>query len=172
MAHLNVENGALLGHEIALGESQTIGRLARNEICVEDSRMSRQNTRIYRLGRRWMVEDLDSKNGTFLNGNQIDKAMLSDGDELRVGETLFRFTADENFAADEISLEDPADVKIGDKPLTFSKHAKEDATQTSFLFLRQDLGQRDGGFRFLIIIGLLLVMGGLFWLVQMLVAKG
>ena len=170
MARLIARNGVLKDRDFVLGESQTIGRLSANEIPVEDTRMSRKNSRVYRLGRRWMVEDLGSKNGTFLNGNRIEKAVLTDADELRIGETLFDFVADADLAGDEIVLEEVGGMEVRDRPLSYSPFAKEDATQTSFLWLRQDMGQRDGGFRLLVFLGLLLVAGGLFWLVQMLIS--
>ncbi len=169
MARLIVKNGVLKDREFILGESQTIGRLGANEIPIEDTRMSRRNSRVYRLGRRWMVEDLESKNGTFLNGNKIEKAVLTDDDELRVGETLLQFLADAELEGDEIVIENPAEMRVGDRPLSYSPFAKEDATQTSFLWLKQDMGQRDGGFKVLVFLGLVLVAAGLFWLVQLLI---
>ena len=108
MARLVVKSGSDRGHEFPLAETQSIGRLARNEIAIDDTRMSRSNTRVYRLGKRWMVEDLKSKNGTFLNGKTILKSVLNDNDEIRVGETHFSFIAEaqlDNFGNEEISLE-------------------------------------------------------------------
>ena len=42
---------------------------------------------------RWAVEDLKSKNGTFLCGNKIERHLLGDGDELRIGRTRVTFKA-------------------------------------------------------------------------------
>lgn len=184
MARLIVKNGSLKGQEYELTASQVIGRLPSNEIPVTDTRMSRRNTRIVNRAGRWWVEDLESKNGTFLNGESIDKAPLEESDELRVGETLFSFIGG-GAATSPAAAAPPAfdvvaeprmkdvevrssDIGIGDKPLTFSKHAGD--TRTSLVWLRQDLGQRDGAFRFLLYAGVVLLMVGLFWLIQLLVA--
>ena len=178
MARLVVKNGVARGMEFPLQESQTIGRLAKNGIPIEDSRMSRENSRVYKLGRRWLLEDLQSKNGTFLNGQKVDKAVLSEGDEIRVGETHFSLVfdpGDEAAGAEVVSAPGEISSKemgISSKALSYSKHAGDDATKTSFLWIRQDLGQREGGFRYLIYIGVILFAAGLFFLIQMLIADG
>ena len=171
------------GQEFELLAQQTIGRLPSNEIAVADTRMSRRNTRIVNRAGSWWVEDLESKNGTFLNGETVDKARLTEADELRVGETIFAFVAGGSAdiepvvataapaaapSFDDISIGSADDVRVKDQPLSYSRHAGE--TQTSMVWLRQDLGQRDGAFRILMIAGVLLFMAGLFWLVQTLVA--
>lgn len=174
MARLVVKNGVARGQEFPLMESQVIGRLAKNGIPIEDTRMSRENTRVYKLGRRWLVEDLSSKNGTFLNGSKVEKGVLSESDEIRVGETHFTLVLDEYDRA-ENPPEDPSalsskDMGISKKALSYSKFASDDATQTSFLWMRQDLGQREGSFRFLILLGIVLFAVGLFFLMQMIFA--
>lgn len=180
MARLIVKNGSMKGREFELLAQQTIGRLPSNEIAVSDTRMSRRNTRIVNRAGKWWVEDLDSKNGTYLNGESIDKAPLTDDDELRVGETFFALVGGEQEppavvvaaaqgapSADDIEI-GSANIRIKENPLTFSKHAGD--TRTSMVWLRQDLGQRDGPFRFFVYAGVVLIMGGLFWLIQMFIA--
>ena len=181
MPRLVVISGSEKGREFVLKASQTIGRLADNDIPVSDSRMSRQNTRIVQRGSQWFVEDMESKNGTVLNGAAVKAAPLADNDEVRVGETYFSFLADEPVTGSVPPTATPADIRpadlgspaevrrAGDDALRYSRYAGEN-TKTSFLWLRQDLGQRDGAFRALLLIGLLLVMAGIFWLIQMLVA--
>ncbi len=176
MARLVVKNGVERGKEFLLQESQTIGRLSKNGIPIEDSRMSRENSRVYKLGRRWLLEDLSSKNGTFLNGSKIEKAVLTEGDEIRVGETHFSLVFDDvekQLTNDQVGVEGMSAKEVGtsSKALSYSKFAGDDATKTSFLWIRQDISQRDGGFRFLIILGVILFTAGIFFLVQMLVAS-
>ena len=173
MARLVVKNGVARGKEFSLVDTQTIGRLAKNEIPIEDSRMSRANSRVYRLGVRWLIEDLSSKNGTYLNSARIEKAVLSEGDEIRIGETYFDFVLDAADRADADAVTAGAikadGMGVSDRHLSFSRYAGEDATKTSFLWIRQDLGQREGSFRYLIYAGVLLFAVGLFFLVQMLI---
>ncbi len=172
MALLIVKNGAARGSEFPLQDSNTIGRLAKNGIPIEDSRMSRENSRVYKLGHRWLIEDLNSKNGTFLNGNKIEKAVLTDGDEIRVGETHFSLVFDESDHPQEVAVSNDVNAKdmgISSKALSYSKFSGGDATQTSFHWIRQDLSQRDGGFRYLILLGAILFAVGLFFLIQIVI---
>lgn len=54
--------------------------------------MSRQHCRIEPDGERWLVVDLDSRNGTFVNGRRISRHHLRDGDRLHVGDSVLIFT--------------------------------------------------------------------------------
>ena len=189
MARIVVISGAEKGREYELRPSQVIGRLKSNEIPIADTRMSRENTRIFRQGRSWVLQDLDSKNGTFLNGSKIEAQTLSDNDEIRVGETWFSFLADED-AVEQLSsssIRPPSlgDIevattsgkrqsssgKVSDKHLSYSKYSGLERTNTSFFSLRQDISQRSGSFRILVFIGVGLIAIGLFWLIQMLVGQ-
>jgi DNA-binding response OmpR family regulator len=69
-----------------LGQSSTtIGRWEDNDIVVDDRWVSRYHARIRREGDHYVVEDLASKNGTFVNGRRItEPTVLSDGDRVQV----------------------------------------------------------------------------------------
>ena len=70
----------------------TIGRAVECDIVIASKNISRENTRIRRDGRRWLVEDLNSTNGTYLNGERIISPMdLRDGDSIKVGDVTFLF---------------------------------------------------------------------------------
>jgi DNA-binding NtrC family response regulator len=56
---------------------------------VADSWMSATHVRINDVLGRWTLEDLGSKNGTFVNSQRVTRAVLSDGDVLEVGRTFF-----------------------------------------------------------------------------------
>lgn len=81
--------------EIALGEGENlIGRSREAVIRISSSRVSRCHARIRVAGGRAVLEDLESKNGTFLWGRRIQGPVgLSDGDEICVGRDvmIFRF---------------------------------------------------------------------------------
>lgn len=63
----------------------TIGRWADNDVVVDDRWVSRYHAHIRRDGERYLVEDLDSKNGTLVNGQRITGPVaLADGDEVQV----------------------------------------------------------------------------------------
>ncbi len=59
------------GHQIDLEPVTTIGRGPTNTVVLEDSRISSEHMRITYHDRQWWVEDLGSRNKTFLNGNQV-----------------------------------------------------------------------------------------------------
>jgi DNA-binding response OmpR family regulator len=63
-----------------------------NEIVVASKRVSREHALIKRQGRRFFLEDLNSTNGTFLNGERVlEPIELRDGDRLEIGEVLLIF---------------------------------------------------------------------------------
>lgn len=73
-------------HDIALkGERVLIGRLSDCDICIEDANISRSHAAFVREGDGWAIEDLDSTNGTFLNGERVTHVRLRDGDNVGVG---------------------------------------------------------------------------------------
>jgi Nif-specific regulatory protein len=68
-----------------------IGRDEENGLAVPDPSISRRHCTLRWTAAGWWVYDLDSFNGTFLNGERVQEAALHDGDRLRAGETEFLF---------------------------------------------------------------------------------
>jgi DNA-binding winged helix-turn-helix (wHTH) protein len=79
--------------EIALEEGETVlGRDPDARAFIDHTSVSRQHARIVIAGDRATVEDLRSKNGTFLGGKKLDSPTpLSDGDELKLGSVSLTF---------------------------------------------------------------------------------
>jgi two-component system, cell cycle response regulator len=74
-------------------EEFSIGRHPDNQICIDDQGLSRQHVRIRRAGGAVLVEDLNSSNGTFVNGERITSRRLQNGDTVQLGPRIcFRFT--------------------------------------------------------------------------------
>jgi transcriptional regulator of acetoin/glycerol metabolism len=73
-----------------------VGRVAGEGVfVVDDDRVSRRHTRITRRGEGVRVTDLDSRNGTFVDGKRVtDETFSRLPRVLRVGQTIFRFTPD------------------------------------------------------------------------------
>ncbi|MFL7871589.1 MAG: FHA domain-containing protein [Anaerolineales bacterium] len=69
-----------------------MGRAVENEIVVLDKRSSREHAVIRREGRKVFLEDQNSTNGTYLNGERLLQVVqLRDGDQIKVGDVAFVF---------------------------------------------------------------------------------
>src|SRR5262249_46350983 len=147
MSSLNAIAGPLKGAVFNLSvEEVTIGRLTSNQLCVGDASVSRQHCVIRSCKGGYKLRDLGSNNGTFVNGNRIVERLLTDGDKIRVGDTVFCFSLREEVPAErELNLPDdglvantaverPASDRAetavqrlfaaGDEPDEFAKYAK------------------------------------------------
>jgi DNA-binding NtrC family response regulator len=62
-----------------------LGRDADCDVTLDAPLISRQHARLRRTGSSWFIEDLDSRNGTNLNGEAIKQAAITKGDVLRIG---------------------------------------------------------------------------------------
>ncbi|MHC4176941.1 MAG: SpoIIE family protein phosphatase [Planctomycetota bacterium] len=75
-------------------ESSILGRHPDCDIVLESGAVSRQHARVTCAAGEYYVEDLGSRNGTFVNGRAIvDRQLLTDGDQLGICELLFSFHA-------------------------------------------------------------------------------
>ena len=56
-----------------------------NDLAFDDDTVSRRHARIFREGTHYYIEDLNSKNHTYVNDQRVRKARLKDGDEIKIG---------------------------------------------------------------------------------------
>lgn len=103
-----------------------IGRAPDNDIHIPlDRKMSRQHTKILKMGNRYFLEDLGSTNGTFLYGSKLSQRMeLFHGDHFVCGETTFRFAVKEQ----DLPREDATVVVSAPEELVssvFATHLRE-----------------------------------------------
>jgi hypothetical protein len=77
-------------HQIE-GDTATLGRGDTNDIDIEDAKASKEHCRIERVGQRWKLVDLESKNGTKVNGDFKNRAWLGHGDVVQIGTAEMRF---------------------------------------------------------------------------------
>lgn len=91
-----------------VGESYNLGRGDDNDIVINDDLASREHALIERVAVpgevRYLIRDLGSTNGTFVNHKQISEQALNDGDVIRLGQTFLRFSLHEKG--------DPAETKV------------------------------------------------------------
>jgi sigma-B regulation protein RsbU (phosphoserine phosphatase) len=70
----------------------TIGRSARNDVCIPDPFASRVHAEVRREGDVYILQDLGSANGTLFNGARVEAALtLATGDRIQIGETEIEF---------------------------------------------------------------------------------
>lgn len=82
----------------ALENDNRIGRSRKCNIRIDDDALSGVHCRIYKADGAFFVEDADSENGTFLNGEDVSDEVveLIDGDKLSVGSMMFLFVKSED----------------------------------------------------------------------------
>lgn len=86
---LEIVEGADAGRRVELEAPLTVGRAADADLVLADELVSRRHARVRQRGAGAVVEDLGSRNGTFVNGNQIHgPTRLVPGDQLQLGVTL------------------------------------------------------------------------------------
>ena len=85
---LSVQNLALKEYSLADGANLTIGRVQGNDIVLKDTTVSRLHAIISVKGRKMLVSDQGSKNGTIVNGTRVMSAELSHGDIVRIGKNF------------------------------------------------------------------------------------
>lgn len=75
-----------------------VGREVQCSIMLNDNSVSRQHTSVTRLAEGYLLKDMGSSNGTFVNGHRVQEALLKDGDRISIGDCEFWFEApaDEN----------------------------------------------------------------------------
>lgn len=83
----------------------TLGRGQENVVVLDNDSVSRRHCRIEKRasgshgGGSWYVVDLDSTNGTYVNDDQVKEYQLRRGDQMKVGDTIFKFLSGSDLEA-------------------------------------------------------------------------
>lgn len=95
MASLTVIKGPDRGRRFELSvDRPVIGRDAKSHIQLHDGEISRQHAELRRTKTGFVVYDLQSSNGTYLNGERVQYSVVKTGDRIKFGQTEMIFTAD------------------------------------------------------------------------------
>ncbi len=96
------------------GDITIVGRAVECDIVITSKRVSREHARLVRQGRRVMLEDLNSTNGTFLNQERILEPMeLRDGDIVSIGDVKFTFRDPDTTVGGMMRVELDLDASAG-----------------------------------------------------------
>ena len=129
MSFLLIERGKNAGTRVPLPVFPiVVGRDKKNALTVNDSEVSRHHFRIKKRGRLFIIEDLDSHNGTYLNGDKIINSVIQNGDKILIGKTEFTFINSETnlsiqaeidqldmIISDDLGLSTPLTLKTDDR---------------------------------------------------------
>jgi transcriptional regulator with GAF, ATPase, and Fis domain len=88
---LSVLSGPLGESEFRLGSAVSIGQDASNLVRIEDASVSPRHCQIVRDNEQFLLTDLGSGSGTFVNGIPVNQRVLASGDQIGIGNSLFLF---------------------------------------------------------------------------------
>jgi len=104
LAKLEIVEGPGQGEEFEVDQAAILGRLDTNDVPLKDGKASREHAKVYKQGTLFSIVDLNSSNGTFVNGWQVTKQKLESGDEITIGKVTLRFTDPEAEAVQQAAL--------------------------------------------------------------------
>ena len=97
LAYLVIREGAKWSDvsRLTQGRTMTIGRAPTNQIVIKDERCSRYHAEVFSSQGQWTLRDLDSRNGTLLNGQRVTGDItLAEGDVIRIANCQMAFVYD------------------------------------------------------------------------------
>ncbi len=138
-------NGELKDRLLPITSELVIGRSTTCDVFIPDRRLSRRHARLFAEDDRLLVEDLDSHNGTYVNGKRVSRAQLYPSDVVRVGTSKFEVTAPEEESSSPVRV-------VGDTQLLQAQLVKRvepqmtrslRAFQPDELFSEMGIGETD-----------------------------
>jgi two-component system response regulator HydG len=124
--------------EFELGpKGATIGRDKSNTIRVDDPLVSSFHCRIERYSDEFTLVDCNSTNGTYVKGRLVEKVPLTDGDDIRIGQTDFLFALhDAPYALPPVSR-----IRLEDADENVRETVRLDPSDSSFLKSPEEVGR-------------------------------
>ncbi len=127
-----------------------IGRSQENDLVLSDPKLSREHCELRREEGQYVLVDLDSKNGCYVNGELVEREPVEEGDRITIGETLIYFgeSADEEY--------EPVEETVRSEDVSVSGLERFNALHASSVDLVK--WARGGGV--VLLIGAMVVFGG------------
>lgn len=91
--------------EVPFEQQITIGRDVHNELSLQDAEISRTHAIVFETGSVTLIKDLSSRNGIFVNGEQVIEKPLARGDEIILGSTIMIFDPPEGARLNDLLSE-------------------------------------------------------------------
>ena len=95
-AKISFKNKTLESYSLPKGYSLVIGRKRNNDVIIENLAVSSHHAKIDSVGDDFVLIDLQSKNGTFVNANLVDTHWLKPGDIISIGKHSLEFSYSED----------------------------------------------------------------------------
>ncbi len=92
---LVIANGSV--QETEVGQELTIGRAYTNLLRIDGEEVSRVHAILYKRDQDYLIRDLDSKNGVFVNGQRVTSSLVVPGDEIQIGNAILLFDPPPDF---------------------------------------------------------------------------
>ena len=93
-------DGVVLKQFTIAKERTTIGRKAVNDVQIEDTFLAGEHAVITQIGSDCILDDLDSTNGTVVNGKPVKRHLLKSNEVLEFGDYKLNFVDDADYTAD------------------------------------------------------------------------
>jgi signal transduction histidine kinase len=144
MASLFVIQGRDQGRRVDLQRPVvSLGREGSNTIQLHDSEVSRNHAEVRRQDNAYLLVDLESSNGTFVNSETITERTLQSGDRVQIGRTLMIFTQTEDSSS--IDLAEDVDIVGVDRASQGSRIVKAISHEEGSNFLHDVEGSEVEG---------------------------
>ena len=114
MAKLVLKFDNLVIDEYGLGLMVTIGRTPDNALAINNPAVSSHHACVFRDGDRYVVEDLDSTNGTFVNDKRVKRHTLQNGDVILIGKHTLLFDGEGAGRTLDADGDEPTLADLGD----------------------------------------------------------
>ena len=109
---LRVQDGASVYELPITGDRVRFGRSAQCDVVLEDGGISREHAELERSGDGWVIADLGSRNGTYVNDEPVHRTRLRSGDRIRLGPDVHIEIVDE-VGATSVRRPRPSGMVIG-----------------------------------------------------------
>lgn len=85
------KDGEVAGHYFLDAERFIIGREPSSDLCIDSPKVSKRHAAVTTTGNDQIVQDLDSSNGTLVNGRRVSKHILQHGDVIGIGDCQLKY---------------------------------------------------------------------------------